>query len=146
LIEEGFGMKTKFTILGVCLFVISFFLPAFWHDYGYICAWKCILELWNPKGIGSIIYFFPFTFSNLLMLILPVALLTKYRDKPVPKSIICVQVILLLHVLSWFYFGPRIVFADEVNFQHIEIGYYVWLLSMCLILGASLVSRKSKGA
>jgi len=136
-------MKTKLTIVGIILFVTSFFLPAFWHDYGYTCAWKCILELWNPNGIGSIIYFFPFTFSNLLMIILPIALLTKYRDNSVPKSIICIQAVLLLHVLSWLYFVARIVFGDEVNFLHIEVGYYVWLLSMVLILYAAIRSRKS---
>ena len=126
-------MKTKLTILGICLFVVSFFLPAYESLTGYECAEFCALYTFD-LDVGEFAYYFPFTFSNLAMVIMPILLLTKYRCAPVPKVIIVTQVILLLHVLSW-------LFVERISL--ILIGYYVWLLSMIIILFVSIYTRRS---
>ena len=126
-------MKTKLTILALCLFVISFFLPAYDVFDGGDCAALCAVELF-ADDLGNDAYYFPFTFSNLLMVVLPILLLTKYRRVTVPKPIIVIQIILLIHVVSWLFEG---------GIKDIQIGYYVWLLSMVLILYVTIRSRKS---
>jgi len=126
-------MKTKLTITAFVLFVISLFLPAYEGGNGYQCAELCAVDLY-ADNLGNRWYYFPFTLSNLLMVVLPILLLTKYRKVTVPKPIIVIQVILLLHIVSWLFVG---------GIKNIQIGYYIWLLSMVLILYVSIRSRKS---
>ena len=77
-------------------------------------------------------YYGPFNLSNLAMAVMPILLLTVFRKRAVPLGIVIVQGILLLHVLSW----PIMVLAGVGG--SIQIGYYVWLLSMMIIFGISM--------
>ena len=74
-------------------------------------------------------YYGPF---NLAMVVMPILLLTVFRKRAVPLGIVIVQGILLLHVLSW----PIMVLTGVGG--SIQIGYYVWLLSMMIIFGISM--------
>ena len=65
MIEKGFSMKTKLTILALCLFVISFFLPAYDVFDGGDCAALCAVEIF-ADDLGNDAYYFPFTFSNVM--------------------------------------------------------------------------------
>ena len=143
------AMKSKVTItvVGFLLFVISFFLPAYqggkdW-SMGYQCAEFCAIEVWDElgdkEGLYVLLYYFPFTFSNLIMLILPLLLLTRWRNTAIPKCIIGLQIILLLHVLSW----AGLPMTDG-GISAIKVGYYIWLLSMCIILYVTINSRKAE--
>jgi len=145
-------MKSKsiITVVAFLLFVISFFLPAFDggknYTMGYQCAKMCAIDLWDvwdddfwDDDFYSLLYYFPFTFSNLIMLVLPPLLLTRCRYIAIPKYVIGLQIILLLHVLSWICIGLA---NNDIN--DIRVGYYIWLLSMFLILYVTICSRKAE--
>ena len=139
-------MKTKLTVLGICLFVVSFFLPAYDVLKGWECANFCVWDvfgIWNDDIESTVVifYYFSFTFSNILMLMIPLLLLKRYQNRAIPKAIITTQVILLLHVISWFFQN-----AYDSTLGDLRAGYYVWLLSMIVILCASLLSRKKQPA
>ena len=137
-------MKIGLTISGMVLFVVSFFLPAYYNIPGYECAQIVLTDIWGDESDQRnrflvSVYYLAFNFSNGLMLALPVLLLIRFRAKPVPLWMVGIQFVLLLHVLSW----PVIHLVESVEeFQEIKVGYYLWLLSMCLILVASVLSRR----
>ncbi len=130
-------MKTKpiLIIIGTLLFYISFFLPSYHTYLGYECAKLCSFDILEDLDLFNIefYYYFSFTFSNIMMIILPILLLSRYRNAPTPLYLCIIQVILLLHVISWLF--P----VGDIN--EIKIGYYVWLLSMCIILYVSIKSK-----
>ena len=132
-------MRTIITVTAILLFLLSFFLPALDDGSGFFCAKYCAYDIWEASSDpGRILYYFPFTFSNLLMLILPLLLLTRARNKAIPMGVIFIQAILILHVLSW------LVLSLKDGDTDIKIGYYIWLLSMCMILYVSIHSRSIK--
>ena len=141
-------MRTYLTVAGLVLFVGSFFLPAYYGLSGYTCAETVFKEMKNihlidfQKGLLSqlfqVVTNLFFNFSNLLMMVLPILLLTKFRKRKIPAWLIVVQIVLLLNVLLW----PIYHWIDELEtLSEIESGYYVWLVSMCLILIASFKTR-----
>ena len=122
------------TLLGLGLFGISFFLPSYEEPHfdgvGWECAMVCFDVLKEHDAGGfDFWYYGPF---NLAMVVMPILLLTVFRKRAVPLGIVIVQGILLLHVLSW----PIMVLTGVGG--SIQIGYYVWLLSMMIIFGISM--------
>ena len=142
-------MKINLTIGGFVLFIVSFFLPAYYGVSGYDCAEAVFKEMGDihlidfQKGVLMPLYqvtsYLFFNLSNTLMVVLPVLLLTMFRNRPIPTWVIVAQFVLLLNVLHWPVFH---LIADEESISDIDIGYYVWLVSMCLVLAASWLSRK----
>ena len=93
----------------------------------------CFDVLKEPDSGGfDFWYYGPFNLSNLAMTVMPILLLTVFRKRAVPLGIVIVQGILLLHVLSW----PIMVLTGVGG--SIQLGYYLWLLSMIIIFGISM--------
>ncbi len=138
--------QMKILLIALILFVVSFFLPAYHHEYGefsgYECALFCLLII-IADGFGSadIAYHFPFSFSNIAMIVLVPLLATVFRRKRVPLLIKVIQVILIMHVLSWLVI--RIAYGQ---IGEVRIGYYLWLGSMCMVLWCSLRRRNIEPA
>jgi hypothetical protein len=126
----------KILLIALLLFVVSFFLPAHEGFSGYDCAFICLWEVWDDQvssGIADIAYFFPFSFSNIAMIVLVPLLATVFRRKRVPLLIKVIQVILIMHVLSWL-----VLHIAYGQIGAVRIGYYLWLGSMCMVLWCSL--------
>ena len=129
------------------LFVVSFFLPAY-HSMdvysGYDCALFCllaILEGWGSADIAIAAYYFSFSVSNIAMIVLVPLLATVFRRKRVPLLIKVIQVILIMHVLSWL-----VLSIASGTIGDVRIGYYLWLGSMCMVLWCSLRHRNVEPA
>jgi len=143
MMERSFGL----ILLSLALFVVSFFLPAYQETYfnglGWECAQVC-LEMLKPGSDEfnnpDRWYFGSFNLSNLAMSIMPILLLTVFRERGVPLSIVIVQGILILHVISW----PVRVWLSDSN-GHILWGYYVWLISMIVIFTISICREPKSG-
>ena len=119
----------KLTLIGTGMFLISFLLPSYMGGNGFNCAWMCASIILNDFSLGSA-YYFAFSFSNLLMLTLPFLILVHYRERPTPRFLIGLQILSLLHVLSW-------LLLNLGDLGSIKIGYYFWLGSMALLLRAT---------
>jgi hypothetical protein len=139
-------MKNHITAIGlsiaVTLFIVSFLLPAFEYEEGYFYAVACMvifIPTFDVYDLWPRIYWFLFTFSNLIMLLLPILLVTRWRYKKIPIGIRILQLILLCHVISW----PIIAFFGEF-LDMIHTGYYVWLLSM-IIMAVVTFTKKDAG-
>ena len=125
-------------ISSLMLFIASAFLPAYKSDTGWDSAQVCVESI---GFLGSIkwpwgYYLFAFNFSNLFMVSVPILYLLKKKWR-VPLFLPFIQLLLILHVLSW----------AVINFERIEdvrIGYYLWLLSMILVFIAMWIKRKFK--
>ena len=156
--------QMKILLIALLLFVVSFFLPAYhhegldlptgYHEYvqyvefsGYECAFICllaILEGWRSADIAEIAwfaYYFSFSFSNIAMIVLVPLLATVFRRKRVPLLIKVIQVILIMHVLSWL-----VLLIAWGLIGYVRIGYYLWLGSMCMVLWCSLRRRNVEPA
>jgi hypothetical protein len=138
----------KILLLALILFVASFFLPAYLYTYsGYDCALFCLWEIWDVwdgwdfAGIAWHAYYFSFSFSNIAMIVLVPLLATVFRRKRVPLLIKIIQVILIMHILSWLVIN---IGAGEIG--DVRIGYYLWLGSMCIVLWCSLRRRNVEPA
>jgi hypothetical protein len=135
----------KRLLLAVGLFVVSFFLPAFIDEPGYICACICMFGVWDgPNEWAPIAYYFPFTFSNVLMVIMPLLLTAVFKRRKFPVWLLIVQITLLVHVVSW---PVSALLSEDTNaigdsIKDIQVGYYIWLLSMVLMLWCTLRQRK----
>jgi len=142
--------RNLLTLLAILLFGISFFLPSL--DYsggdkvGWECAYQCLFLPSRKLELDDFgwYYYSAFNLSNLAMVTMSIRLLTTYRKKAVPLGIVIAQGVLLLHVLSW-----PIILAQEEEVDllygvrgEVEVGYYLWLLSMIIIFGLS-ISRES---
>ncbi len=137
----------KILLIALILFVVSFFLPAYHPSYdefygsydefyGYNCAFICLLAMLVDWDFAEIAYYFPFSFSNIAMIVLVPLLATVFRRKRVPLLIKVIQVILIMHVLSWL---VLIIASGEIG--SVRIGYYLWLGAMCMVLWCSLRRR-----
>ena len=118
------------------LFITSAFLPAYTSDIGWDCARVCVESI---GFLGSIkwpwgYYHFAFNFSNLFMVSVPILYLLKKKWR-VPLFLPFIQLMLILHVLSW----PVLNFG---RIEDIRIGYYSWVLSMILVFIAMWIKRK----
>jgi len=124
--------------------VVSFFLPAYYGIPGYDCALWCLWEIWDDwdfADIPLIAYYFPFSVSNIAMIVLVPLLATVFRRKRVPLLIKVIQVILIMHVLSWL-----VLHIAYGTIGDVRIGYYLWLGSMCMVLWCSLRRRNVEPA
>jgi hypothetical protein len=131
----------KILLIALILFVVSFFLPAYYHEYGkesgYECALFCLFIIISGEfGSAGRAYYFSFSFSNIAMIVLVPLLATVFRRKRVPLFIKVIQVILIMHVLSWLVFH-----IGGLQIGDVKIGYYLWLGSMCMVLWCSLRRR-----
>ena len=129
-------------LLAVCLFVGSFFLPSlrFAGDAltGYDCAMACFNAFRGESAILIDLYHFSFTFSNIMMILLPVPMMIAVlRRNKIPAGVKVIQMILLGHVVSWL-----MVNVVEGQLWMIGIGYYVWLLSMVLMFWCTLANNR----
>ena len=134
----------KILLIALLLFVVSFFLPAFEGQHGYFCALFCLWGIWDDwvsADIATIAYYFPFSFSNIAMIVLVPLLATVFRRKRVPLLIKVIQVILIMHVLSWL-----VLHIANGTIGDVRIGYYLWLGSMCMVLWCSLRCRNVEPA
>lgn len=124
----------KLPITAWILFLISFFLPAYADLSGYTCAVACLF--YYSECVESArpwtLYFFPFTFSNILMFVLPILVVSVCRRRRLPFGILIIQLILFVHVVSW----PILMSLGclEGSIKGIGIGYYIWFVSMVLML------------
>ena len=128
----------KLLVMASCLFIGSFFLPSYYIFNGYECAKFCAWDMWSFPEMTGIAYYFLFTISNLLMILVPVLLITKLKHKRIPIGLIVGQIILLGHVITW-----QLLDIIDDSDAEIKIGYYIWLMSMVLMLGCTLSKRKS---
>jgi hypothetical protein len=138
----------KILLIALLLFVVSFFLTAYHPPnekfYGYFCAWFCLWGIWSDPvsaDIAWLAYYFSFSFSNIAMIVLVPLLATVFRRKRVPLLIKVIQVILIMHVLSWLVL--KIAYGQ---IGAVRIGYYLWLGSMCMVLWCSLRRRNVEPA
>jgi len=146
----------KILLIALILFVVSFFLPAYHLSYdefwgptdelfsGYECALICLLGPWSDSISADIAwhaYYFSFSFSNIAMIVLVPLLATVFRRKRVPLLIKVIQVILIMHVLSWL-----VIQIAYGQIGDVRIGYYLWLGSMCMVLWCSLRRRNVEPA
>jgi hypothetical protein len=129
------GGNLKLLITALSLFAASFFFPSYDGLLGHTCAWFCMWDIWTGSFDLHIAYYFPFTISNLMMILVPALLMTALKNKRIPMGLIIGQIILLAHVISW-----PIMHLAEGTLSDVEIGYYGWLLSMLFMLGCT--SRK----
>ena len=135
------------------LFVVSFFLPAYdlpiSGNSGYECALYCLWDIWvtwdwdgwDFADVAWLAYYFSFSVSNIAMIVLIPLLATVFRRKRVPLFIRVIQVILIMHVLSWLVFN---IASGDIG--DVRIGYYLWLGSMCMVLWCSLRRRNIEPA
>ena len=135
------------------LFVVSFFLPAYdlpiSGNSGYECALYCLRDIWvtwdwygwDFADVAWLAYYFSFSVSNIAMIVLVPLLATVFRRKRVPLLIKVIQVILIMQVLSWL-----VLLMAHGQIGDIEIGYYLWLGSMCMVLWCSLRRRNIEPA
>jgi hypothetical protein len=135
----------KILLIALLLFVVSFFLPAYDGAYGYVCALLCSWDIWGwdiwAADFAAFAYYFPFSVSNIAMIILIPSLATVFRRKRVPLLIKVIQVILIMHVLSWL-----VLHLAFGQIGSVRIGYYLWLGSMCMVLWCSLKHRNVEQA
>jgi hypothetical protein len=142
--------QMKILLIALILFVVSFFLPAYlpmddWDEWsGYECALFCLWVIWEDFDSAGIAYYFPFSFSNIAMIVLVPLLATVFRRKRVPLFIKVIQVILIMHVLSWLVI--HIAYGQIGDVSDVRIGYYLWLGSMCMVLWCSLRRRNVEPA
>ncbi len=129
----------RLLLLAVSLFVVSFFLPAFDGCSGACCAGICMVGVWyNATEWGATAYYFLFTLSNALMVIMTLLLITVFKRRKLPVWLLMTQIALIVHVVSW----PLVVVAAfGEDFLSVQVGYYVWLLSMLLMLWCALRRR-----
>jgi hypothetical protein len=138
----------KILFIALILFVVAFFLPAYHHEYGepsgYECALFCLWGIWSDQvsaDIAIVAYYFSFSVSNIAMIVLVPLLATVFRRKRVPLFIKVIQVILIMHVLSWL-----VLQIANGTIGDVRIGYYLWLGSMCMVLWCSLKHRNVEPA
>lgn len=142
----------KILLIALILFVVSFFLPAYYpmdEWSGYDCALFCLWEIWDGwdwdgwdfADIALLAYYASFSVSNIAMIVLVPLLATVFRRKRVPLLIKVIQVILIMHVLSWL---VLVIAYGQIG--DVKIGYYLWLGSMCMVLWCSLRRRNVEPA
>jgi len=142
--------KMKLLITALILFVASFFLPFYMEMPGYECALFCML-VWG----GNLFitewqwqaYYFAFTLSHIMMILMPVLLSTVLKHKRIPIGLIVAQIVLLIHVVSFLvmHIAHDIKYLGNTNMgdaiPDINVGYYIWLLSMLLMLVVTVRKR-----
>lgn len=133
--------------IALALFFVSFLLPAYGVNgalvigqvtaelTGYECALHVLAMTIDFEHDEDRLYFAAFILSNLLMLTVPFLLIVRYRDRPTPVPLLIIQLLLLLHVASWW-------FRSLDEWWMIRSGYYVWLVPMIFMLAASLTQRR----
>jgi hypothetical protein len=141
----------KLLVTAVSLFIASFFLPFYLDGSGYECAVFCML-VWQggwlvPTGFLAKLYLFSFTISHAMMILVPILLLTRLKHKKVPIGLITAQIILLTHGVSFLI----LAIAHDIKYRgnaymgdatpDINIGYYIWLLSMIIMAVISLTKK-----
>ena len=127
--------RISLLVASCVLFVTSFFLPAYYDAYGYFCAYFCLTESLDHWNLYEVIYYFSFTFSNIVMIVLPILLFTKWKRMKIKLYVIIIQFILVVHVVSWIFM--------QINLEYgIQIGYYVWLGSMLMLLAITIAQRR----
>jgi hypothetical protein len=118
------------------VFVISFFLPAYEGLKGYQCAWFCILFLFeHSPDLWSLLYYPAFDVTNLFMIFLFAIRISGRRIKR-RKIINGLSIVLLAHTLSWVVLH----LMKDADISDIEIGYYLWFLSMAGLVFLNLIA------
>jgi hypothetical protein len=131
----GKAVKNKIILTSLILFVISYFLPAYYGEFGYNCARYCLLEMWSYQtNFWIILYYFIFNITNIIMIIMPLFILSSYYDRSASQKIKfylkILFTLLFLHVLSWWF----IHFFSDSEIKNIQIGYYLWAFSIGLFV------------
>ena len=128
-------MARKLATTGLCLFLISIFLPFF--DFlgprlGYEYLIECIT--WIGDDLSMLWHEVLFILTYLMMIILPLLLLTRYRRIIVPIYLILFQIVLIAHPLF---------FLITLPFGVLRSGFYLLVVSMALVLWAAILTRNS---
>jgi len=136
-------MKTqhKLALCAMMLFISSHFLPAYGSDLGFQCFLQCWQILWEPAGksdAGAWLYYSGFVLCNVLFPALFLDLLISAKARFIQGF---VSLIIFLHVLSWLLLG-----LFERNISVLNVGYYLWLISYALLLGAYGAGSRAKCA
>jgi hypothetical protein len=127
------GMVTR--ILATA-FVISFFLPAYEGLKGYECAWFCIvLMVESNRSLWGLLYYPAFDVTNLFMIFLFATGISGRRIKR-RKIINGLSIVLLAHTLSW----AVLHLMKDSDFSDVQIGYYLWFLSMAGLVFLNLIA------
>jgi hypothetical protein len=137
-------MKTS-RILGlaaILIFVISYFLPAYENDSGFVCfgdCWEMLLGHDTKILSGGWFYYGGFVISNILFIGLAAALFVTQGRR---KFSSVVSVIVFLHVLSWFV--VPFISGKPSQVTDLKIGYYVWLMAYALLVSAHLWKKPAE--
>ncbi len=119
-------------------FSLSFFLPAVSEGSGFSClrdCWRVLVRSDRDHALplGWTLYFAGFVAANALFVVLWGALL---RPLPCRRLRLLACVAALLQVLSWLVVYSLSVWHGD-QFE-LHAGYFLWLLSFFLLLGAHL--------
>jgi hypothetical protein len=148
----------KLGLAAIVLFIISYFLPADDGVLGYGCFLACWEIMIKPEISGGWLYYSGFVFSNILFLVIGVAL---FLTQKAPRVRSVVALIVFLHVVLWSVlhnFSAVSQLWNQNSFtlkslqsvsvyglsspatgDHIEIGYYVWAWAYGLLLTAHVI-------
>jgi hypothetical protein len=132
------NLKRKLALSAGAAFGVSFFLPALDKESGF----SCLLDCWgvftrsdssHALPMGGWLYYSGFVAANALFILLWGAILYPVR---LPRMRMCISLVSLLQVLSWFVVS--IVHVDKEDHFALRIGYFLWLFSFILLFSAHL--------
>jgi hypothetical protein len=133
LLDAAMKTSRNLGLAAVVVFVISHFLPAYGDSSGFACfgiCWNMLLGHDTEILSGGWFYYSGFAISNIIFLVLVVALFVTKKSRKL-RSV--VSVVFLLHVLSW-----AVLHIFPTDLTEIKIGYYVWLVAYGLLVAAHL--------
>ena len=148
----------KFGLAAIVLFIISYLLPADGGTPGYGCFLACWEILMKPELSGGWLYYSGFVLSNILFVVIAVALITTEKALRFRGAL---ALIVFFHVVSWSalhcfsgvieLWNQRLLTLPALETfsmyglnspatgDRIQIGYYVWAWAYCLLLFAHVV-------
>jgi hypothetical protein len=133
----------KLGLAAAVIFAISHCLPAYGDGLGFACFQLCWSMLFGQEGAqflsGGWFYYSGFAISNVLFPVLVAAL---FLTRKLRKVRTAVMMIFFLHVLSWLLLNA---FESSHELREVKIGYYLWLASYGLLLGAHVCVCKEAG-
>lgn len=131
----------KLGLAAAVVFAISHALTAYGDASGFTCFRFTASFIFDADGkflSGSWFYYSGFALSNVLFLMLAVALFVtkKYR-----KARTLTSAVLFLHVLSWLIMNAA---GSPPTLHEVKVGYYVWLVAYGLLVAAYLCKEPTE--
>ena len=133
-------MRDKIIVSGICIYGISFFLPAFMVQgknaiSGVGCFYQTFIIFFDVNSFSTLIKALFWNSSNLI--ILPLVFFSSRMNK---KILILLLLVSISSIVSWI---PYFV-SMNYPISSFRIGYYLWSFSLLLLSLKLVVNMKKK--